>query len=561
MSAFRFLPFLFLASPEVTAAPLQWVEADCVSPLEIVGPDLGDTFGWLALGAGDVTGDGIGDIVSTAPLSDMSSNAAGFVRVYSGADGSVVWTRTGAAPSTVLGYAMQVDDWNDDGVLDVYAGAPFSGATGGHVWVFSGDTGATLHQYNPNDLPGESVGSSIALGGDWDGDGTNDVAIGAISYDPPGGVNSGRIYIFSGATHAVIDTIDGPNIAGGDANLGTGLSFLGDISVPPDGRDELVAGHRDPSFFGGSALVYGSDGVQPVLRYSVTPVGMPWGLFGNHIDGGRDLTGDGIGDFFVGDLPGHEARVFSGVDGSLVYALTGNGGVGNFGSGEMIPDIDGDGVDDLLFGARRDSTGGPEAGMALIYSGATGTVLRTMTHTETNHRIGLSARCMGDYDGDGAVDFLLAGTGGGTSGAPRGRLFVVKGLSAFDTFCASSSNSTGSPTLIHGAGSASVLANDLVLLASPVPAGSPGLFYYGSGTMRAPFGNGFRCVAGPPITRLPLEFATGEVLGHSLDNQAGASASQLVPGTTWHFQGWFRDSAAGGAGFDLSNGLSVVFQP
>ena len=37
--------------------------------------------------------------------------------------------------------------------------------------------------------------------------------------------------------------------------------------------------------------------------------------------------------------------------------------------------------------------------------------------------------------------------------------------------------------------------------------------------------------------------------------------SQITPGSTWYFQFWYRDSAAGGAAFNLSNGLSATFCP
>ena len=37
-------------------------------------------------------------------------------------------------------------------------------------------------------------------------------------------------------------------------------------------------------------------------------------------------------------------------------------------------------------------------------------------------------------------------------------------------------------------------------------------------------------------------------------------SGQITAGSTWHFSTWFRDPAAGGAFFDLSNGLTVTFQ-
>ena len=53
--------------------------------------------------------------------------------------------------------------------------------------------------------------------------------------------------------------------------------------------------------------------------------------------------------------------------------------------------------------------------------------------------------------------------------------------------------------------------------------------------------------------------ASGNVLSHQLDFSAAPSAGRLMPGTQWHFQAWYRDPAAGGAGYNLTDGLSVTF--
>ena len=132
-------------------------------------------------------------------------------------------------------------------------------------------------------------------------------------------------------------------------------------------------------------------------------------------------------------------------------------------------------------------------------------------------------------------------------------------------YCTSTPNSTGLPAHISATGSASVSANDLTLRAQPLPAGQNGVFFYGPVQTQAPFGNGFRCIGagGTGIAHLPIvNSGLAGVLEHDLDNtRPPTAATQITPGSTWNFQAWFRDTAGGGAFFNLSDGLSLMFQP
>lgn len=127
-------------------------------------------------------------------------------------------------------------------------------------------------------------------------------------------------------------------------------------------------------------------------------------------------------------------------------------------------------------------------------------------------------------------------------------------------YCSSSANSTGFPATIEAIGSASIAANDFSLRAAPVPP-TPGIFFYGPNAVQIPFGNGVRCVGGAIFRLPPVTVSTGGALLRPIDNTQLAPGGGFAAGQTWRFQAWFRDSAAGGAGFDLSDGLEVVFGP
>ncbi len=129
-------------------------------------------------------------------------------------------------------------------------------------------------------------------------------------------------------------------------------------------------------------------------------------------------------------------------------------------------------------------------------------------------------------------------------------------------YCIAAVNSTGQGARIAIAGTPSISLNSMTLICTQLPPNSSGRFFYGPNQIQVPFGNGYRCVGGP-TARMPVSFAgsTGTA-ARSLDLQHPApGAPTLLPGSTWNFQYWYRNVLAGGAGFNLSDGLSVRFCP
>lgn len=140
---------------------------------------------------------------------------------------------------------------------------------------------------------------------------------------------------------------------------------------------------------------------------------------------------------------------------------------------EAIGDLNGDGASEYIIGAFTDSTGGPLAGRAYIYSGRDGALLNVMTGN-TNNRLGLSVAGVGDINKDGFPDYA-AGAPGRFNVAPiqNGRVVVVSGkdhsviydlagtpnsLFGFDINAAGDANGDSYPDIVVGAPTVSDVA-------------------------------------------------------------------------------------------------------
>jgi hypothetical protein len=175
----------------------------------------------------------------------------------------------------------------------------------------------------------------------------------------------------------------------------------------------------------------------------------------------------------------------------------------------------------------------------------------------SNHAAANGGVCDVAFGSAGQGDVLVAGIRN-AFGAGLTLGFSTSALGV--PYCSAANNSTGFGARIRASGSLSVAANDVCLVASPVPSGS-GLFAYGSGPQQTPLGNGVLCIGGT-IARSTVATSVGGALSHQLDLNAPPSpAAVILPGSTWWFQAWYRDVPAGGASFNLSNGLQLSFVP
>jgi hypothetical protein len=204
--------------------------------LTLVGAP-GDRLGTSVTGLGDVDEDGVGEIAAGAP--EPLQGAAGHVVVFSGADGSMVWTAPGAAPDDAFGWSIApLGDVTGDGKPDLAAGGPgdaLFGAIAGYARVVSGASGTTIHQV-VGDLVDDAFGQAVASAGDVDGDLVNDFLVGAPGNDD-GFANGGLARLFSGADASLLAEWLGD--AAGDG-FGNAVAGVGDVS--DDGVSDVAVG-------------------------------------------------------------------------------------------------------------------------------------------------------------------------------------------------------------------------------------------------------------------------------------------------------------------------------
>ncbi|MCE2518114.1 MAG: FG-GAP repeat protein [Alphaproteobacteria bacterium] len=338
------------------------------------GQDGQDRSGWSVSGAGDVNGDDIDDFIIGARMADVDGNTDnGSTYVVFGKtgsfgsnldlddlDGSNGFRLDGDSTGDQSGYSVSgAGDVNGDGVDDIIIGAP-NGAAGGSASgesyvVFGRDTtksgvsfGSSLDLENLDGDDGfrldgvgadDNSGTSVSGAGDINGDGFDDIIIGALNGDP-GGVGRGESYVVFGKNGNFAASID-----------------LGDL----DGDDGFrLDGVSNSDFSGWSVSGAGdinNDGYDDLI------IGAPNG----------DAGGDNSGESYV--VYGHGGSFAASIDLSSLNGGTGlrlNGGDDDGHTGNSVSsagDVNGDGVDDLIIGAPLSDVGGAGSGETYVVFG------------------------------------------------------------------------------------------------------------------------------------------------------------------------------------------------
>lgn len=401
-----------------------------VEPVTILqewrGEHAGDQFSWIARNIGDVNGDRINDVVTSAPTYGATnpSNGRGRVYVYSGRDGKLIWAQTGM-PGDALGTGLEgAGDVNRDGIGDVIAGAPGSN----QAFVYSGRDGRillTLTGDSTGSSAGERFGSSASGAGDQNDDGVADVIVGAPGFST-GSQGIGRAYVFSGLTGARLFTLTGEQA--GDA---FGSIVAGDKHGK--GTPLLVGAPGTGATNSGRVVIF--DGPTRTKRFAIhaDSTGSALGAMFTSIVG--DVDGDQYPDFYATDFSDGakgpstgRAYVYSGATGERLFTVAGEHAGDGFGIGSAdVGDVNKDGFDDLLIGAWQYAGAAPSGGRVYLYSGKDRRVLRTVTGRIPGETLGFDATGIGDVNRDGVIDLLVTSSWSNVNGFRSGRMYIISG--------------------------------------------------------------------------------------------------------------------------------------
>ena len=397
------------------AAALLWTALAVPAPAQdLLRTDTGATgagFG-RAASAGDVDGDGHEDLITGAPHESVD---AGKARVFSGANGSVLFTFSGSAAGDLFGSSCAgAGDVNADGHDDLIVGAPQTNVVlgRGYARIFSGADGSVLRTLN-GAAAGDRFGAAVAGAGDLNGDGKDDVIVGAPQNDT-GGANGGTAVAFSGATGNVLYTANGTAGQNLGGSLGCGLPD----AVSDDEPDVIIGLTMEGGDRSGAVQVRSRTNFS--LRFTLT--GQAGQRLGATVAPAGDINGDHVVDLLAATDPrdalglptaAAQVRLYSGLDGALLATLS-DGALGTgYGSAlAALGDVTGDDVPDFAVGEPGHDGKGLDAGSVRIYSGQSGKTWYQILGPAAGAGFGTSVACGGDLNADGLPDCAIGAPGG-----------------------------------------------------------------------------------------------------------------------------------------------------
>ncbi len=395
------------------------------------GETANNNFGKSVSGAGDVNGDGYSDVIVGA-----GSYSGGTGRVYIYFGGAVMnnvadVVVTGGAAGDTLGISVsKAGDVNGDGYGDVIAGATGIISNTGKAFIYYG--GAAMNNISDVTLNGEAAnnffGSSVSDAGDVNGDGYSDVVAGAKGFS--GG--SGKSYIYLGG--AAMDNIADVSVTGVIANANFGYCVSGTGDINGDNFDDVIISSFPPLLGTGKAYVYYGGSVMNNIADLILNTNTTFDGFGAAVSGIGDINADGFKDFAVSAIYNSSSGKIFIYYGSANPDTTADqfvlGESGNFGTSvSEAGDVNDDGYADFIAGAPYYNS---SRGRVYLYkynlTGSDVPDMRLLGEANDNY-FGYSVSDAGDVNGDGYPDFIV---GAYRYSSFKGRAYIYFGGPAFD---------------------------------------------------------------------------------------------------------------------------------
>lgn len=372
------------------------------------GDTTNDRFGWSVSSAGDVNGDGYADVIVGEP-----TYGGGRAYVYTGSLGGLnttPWDREvggGTAEEFVGDSVAGVGDTNGDGYDDVVIGAYGYRIGLGRAYVSLGGASALTVSTPLTGLADDSLGIAVDSAGDVNGDGFDDVVLGAYGY----GYTYGRAYVYEGSETG-LSSIAATTLTGTASilRLGIGVAGIGDVNN--DGYADIAVGGAATSVYNGSPS-------------GISSTASEWVSSAYYIAGPADVNGDGYDDLVVADST--NLYVYEGSSSGISLSRR-DSWIETIDSVGSAGDVNGDGYDDVLIGYTDYAS---YTGRVWLYYGSSAGLTSvgkvTLTGYNVDDLFGCSVAGAGDINGDGYDDIVIGASG---YDGRRGRAYFYHGSSS-----------------------------------------------------------------------------------------------------------------------------------